>query len=69
MENYIKEIEAYLKATGLSDYELSNDEIESLRIISEGKGEKFRLDELFDTKEWVYGKNKKYESMFQEEKE
>ena len=32
-------------------------------------GKKFTLDELFDTKEWVYGKNKKYESIFQEEKE
>lgn len=64
MENYIKEIEAYhikeieayLKATGLSDYELSNDEIESLRIISEGKGEKFRLDELFEIRPSKYHK-------------
>ena len=56
MENYIKEIEqyhikeieAYLKATGLSDYNLTKDEVDSLRIISEGKGRKFRLDELFE---------------------
>ena len=56
MENYIKEIEAYhikeieayLQSTGLSDYELNKDEIESLRIISESKGKKFTLDELFE---------------------
>lgn len=44
MENYIKEIEAYhikeieayLKATGLSDYNLSKDEVESLKTISMG---------------------------------
>ena len=38
-------------------------------LLNVGGGRKFRLDELFDTKEWVYGKNKKYESIFQEEKE
>lgn len=44
MENYIKEIEAYhikeieayLKATGLSNYELNKDEVESLKTISMG---------------------------------
>ena len=44
MENYIKEIEAYhikeieayLKATGLSDYNLTKDEVESLKTISMG---------------------------------
>ena len=58
MENYIKEIEAYhikeieayLQSTGLSDYELTRDEMESLRIIAEGKGKKFTLDELFEKK-------------------
>jgi len=46
MENYIKEIEAYhikeieayLKATGLSDYNLTKDEVESLKNISMGGG-------------------------------
>lgn len=58
MENYIKEIEAYhikeieayLQSTGLSDYELNKEEIESLRIIAEGKGKSFTLDELFEKK-------------------
>ena len=45
---HIKEIEAYLKATGLSDYNLTKDEVESLKTISMGGGRKFRLDELFD---------------------
>ena len=44
MENYIKEIEAYhikeieayLKATGLSDYNLTKDEVESLKTVSMG---------------------------------
>ena len=36
MENYIKEIEAYLKATVLSNYELNKDEVESLKSISMG---------------------------------
>lgn len=48
MENYIKEIEAYLKATGLSDYELSNDERLALENISSSPSKKFRLDELFE---------------------
>ena len=69
MENYIKEIEAYLQSTGLSDYELSNDEKLALENFLSSNSKKFRLNELFDTKEWVYGKNKKYESIFQEEKE
>lgn len=47
---HIKEIEAYLKATGLSDYNLSKDEVESLKTISMGGGRKFRLDELFEVK-------------------
>ena len=38
MENYIKEIEAYLKATGLSSYELNKDEVESLKTITQGGG-------------------------------
>lgn len=46
MENYIKEIEAYhikeieayLKATGLSDYNLTKDEVKSLKTISMGGG-------------------------------
>ena len=45
---HIKEIEAYLKATGLSDYNLTKDEVESLKTISMGGGRKFTLDELFD---------------------
>lgn len=56
MENYIKEIEAYhikeieayLKATGLSDYELSNDEELALESILSSSSKKFRLDELFE---------------------
>lgn len=35
-EYHIKEIEAYLKSTGLSDYNLSKDEVESLKTISMG---------------------------------
>ena len=35
---HIKEIEAYLKATGLSDYNLTKDEVESLKTISMGGG-------------------------------
>ena len=58
MENYIKEIEAYhikeieayLQSTGLSDYELNKEEVESLKTITQGGGIKFRLDELFDVK-------------------
>lgn len=58
MENYIKEIEAYhikeieayLKATGLSDYYLTKDEVESLKTISMGGGRKFTLDELFEVR-------------------
>ena len=38
MENYIKEIEAYLKSTGLSNYELNKDEVESLKTVSMGGG-------------------------------
>ena len=48
MENYIKEIEAYLKATGLSNYNLTKDEVESLKTINMGGGRKYRLDELFE---------------------
>lgn len=56
MENYIKEIEAYhikeietyLQSTGLSDYELSNDEKLALQNILSSKSKKFRLDELFE---------------------
>lgn len=56
MENYIKEIEAYhikeieayLQSTGLSDYELSNDEKLALQNILSSNSKKFRLDELFE---------------------
>jgi hypothetical protein len=48
MENYIKEIEAYLKATGLSNYNLSREEELALENIFSSPSQKFRLDELFD---------------------
>ena len=62
MENYIKEIEAYhikeieayLQSTGLSNYELTRDEMESLKTITQGGGRKFRLDELFEIKPSKY---------------
>ena len=49
---HVKEIEAYLKATGLSNYELKKDEVESLKTITQGGGRKFTLDELFDVSYW-----------------
>ena len=55
-EYHIKEIETYLKATGLSDYELFKDEVESLKTITQGEGRKFRLDELFDVRPSKYHK-------------
>ena len=60
MENYIKEIEAYhikeieayLQSTGLSDYELSNYEKLALQNILSSKSKKFTLDELFEIQRW-----------------
>ena len=49
-EYHIKEIEAYLKAAGLSDYELTKDEVKSLKTIGMGGGRKFTLDELFEVR-------------------
>lgn len=48
MENYIKEIEAYLQSTGLSDYELNKDEKLALQNILSSNSKKFRLDKLFE---------------------
>ena len=60
MENYIKEIEAYhikeieayLQSTGLSDYELSKEEKLALESILSSNSKNFRLDELFKIQRW-----------------
>ena len=52
MEDYVKEIEAYLKSTGLSNYNLTKDEELALKNILSSPSKKFTLDELFDVSYW-----------------
>ena len=52
MEDYVKEIEAYLKSTGLSNYNLTKDEKLALQNILSSPSKKFTLDELFDVSYW-----------------
>ena len=76
MESYIRELEqerireldAYLKATGLNDYELTLDEkkLEENFFKSGGRFKKFKIGELFDihpTKSYGYTNTKLFDSI------
>ena len=50
MESFIAELEAYLKVSGLDNYELSDEELKALRDYDSMEWREYKLGELFEVK-------------------
>ncbi|MBT1018823.1 restriction endonuclease subunit S, partial [Canibacter sp. lx-72] len=69
---YVSELEAYLQASGLDNYELTNNEQAALKLVSEHKikWSEYRVGDLFDVDNlWIYGKNKNWKIRCDTQKE
>lgn len=61
-KQYIEKIALMLKASGLDNYQLTEEEKAVLKEEKEKK--EFKIEELWTVDDWVYGKDKKWKTQF-----